>query len=88
MTVRLDSESLDRIEERVMKAMEERQPHYLRFRDFCEFCGITESAGRGLLNKGTGPKYYKRGKYLFFKRSDIEAWILSGDAETHTDGDN
>lgn len=84
----LSPESLEKIKETVLQAMEEKEPSFMRFKEFCDFCGITESAGRGILHQGNGPKFYKRGKYLFFKRGDIEAWILSGNAETHTDGNS
>ena len=60
----------------------------LDFRWFVEFCGIHTVTGRRLLASGQGPRHYKIGGSIRFRRNEVEDWLLSRlvDSQSETTG--
>ena len=43
--------------------------------DLCEELDISKQTAYLWRHKGTGPRGFKVGKYVRYRRSDVEAWI-------------
>lgn len=72
---------LDRLEKRI-------QTHFLMskeiltFPEFCSFCGISESHGYKLTSAAQVPHFKPGGKLIYFKRQEVEAWLLKNPVRT------
>jgi excisionase family DNA binding protein len=72
---------LNRIEEQIRN-------HFLQtkevftFNEFCTYCGISKSYGYKLTSMGKVPHYKPCGKLVYFKRTEIEDWLLSNLVKT------
>lgn len=56
----------------------------LTFSEFCRFCGISESHGYKLTSGQMVPHFKPGGKMLYFRRREVEEWLLSNRVETLT----
>jgi len=54
----------------------------LTFQEFCQFCGISESYGYKLTSSQQVPHFKPGGKRLYFRRTELEQWMLSNRVET------
>jgi len=57
----------------------------LTFTEFCRFCGISESYGYKLTSNRQISHFKPSGKLLYFKRSDVEKWLLSNPVPSQSD---
>ena len=55
-------------------------PELMTMEEACEYLGISQSHGYKLTSKGVLP-HYKPGKRLYFKKSELDAWINSHRAD-------
>lgn len=54
----------------------------LNFQEFCNFCGISESYGYKLTSMRMVPHFKPGGKMVYFRRSEIEEWLLRNPIST------
>jgi len=54
----------------------------LNFTEFCLYAGIGESYGYRLTSQKKVPHYNPRGKQLYFKRAEIDEWLLQNPVKT------
>lgn len=48
----------------------------LSFKEGCRYCDISESSMYKHTSNGTVPYYKPHGKLIFFKREDLDNWML------------
>lgn len=48
---------------------------FITTKEFAEMLGVTENTIVIWRTKGFGPKYYKLGRSVRYKKADVEAWI-------------
>jgi predicted DNA-binding transcriptional regulator AlpA len=53
------------------------QKEVLTFKEGCSFCGFSTSWMYKLTGKKKIPHYKPNGKMIFFRRSELEIWLLS-----------
>lgn len=56
----------------------------LNFEEACTYLSISKSHGYKLTSKGLIP-HSKRGKRIYFQKSELEQWLLSNKVETVSD---
>lgn len=66
-------EKLDRLE----KLIEHSTKEILNVEELINYTGFARSYIYKLVHKNIIPYYKPNGKYLFFKKSDIDEWLLS-----------
>ncbi|PHN08682.1 helix-turn-helix transcriptional regulator [Flavilitoribacter nigricans] len=74
-------EQLDRIEQRLQNQLLYSK-EILTFKEFCTFCGLSESYGYKLTSLNKVPFYKPGGKLIYFKRSELEEWMLRNPIKT------
>jgi excisionase family DNA binding protein len=50
---------------------------YFDFLEMCDFLGIAQSTGYQRVSRGEIP-HFKKGRRLYFKKSELLAWVESG----------
>ncbi|MCG8321312.1 MAG: helix-turn-helix domain-containing protein [Cytophagales bacterium] len=68
--------------EHIVKASNLCQKEVLTFSEFCKYCGISESHGYKLTSQNRVPHYKPSGKMVYFKRSEIDDWLLKNPVKT------
>lgn len=48
------------------------------------YCGLTKGTLANMRSLGSGPKFYKRGKPIWYFKHDLDAWLLEGGSGTST----
>lgn len=64
------------------------QKDFLSVREASEYLDVSESAIHKLTSKREIPHFKPGGKKIYFKKSDLDNWILSGKVETTEDLEN
>ena len=49
------------------------------------FPGLSPKTLANLRSQGRGPRYYKRGRKVFYRVEDIERWLTDGEMKTTGD---
>ena len=85
------SEIRQLIGDEVRKALAENLPTYQKdskqifnFEEGCSYLSISKSHGYKLTSKGLVP-HSKRGKRIYFKKSDLDDWLLANKINTVAD---
>lgn len=65
---------------------DEEKDELLDFLGMCEFLGIAQSTGYQRVSRGEIP-HFKKGRRLYFRKSELVAWIESGRRKTTDDLD-
>lgn len=73
---------LDAIDEKLQQHLLASKP-ILSFQEFCQFCGISESHGYKLTSGKQIPHFKPGGKMVYFKRVEVEEWLLSNPVKTN-----
>lgn len=71
-------ERLERIEKLLVS-----QKNVLNFEELAEYIGLSHSYLYKLTSKGDIPFYRPNGKQLYFKKEEIDAWLLRNRAKTN-----
>ena len=51
------------------------ESEWIGTKDFAQMCGLSYKYAQQFIREGKGPKHYRFGREIRFKRSDIETWI-------------
>lgn len=70
-------DQLDRIEVAVLGKKD-----VFTFTEFCAYVGIGESYGYRLTSAKIVPHYNPRGKKLYFRRAEVDDWLLQNPVKT------
>lgn len=62
--------------ERLIKSQSIYQKEVLTFHEGCDYCGFMPSHMYKLTSLDIIPHYKPNGKMIFFRRSELEAWLL------------
>ncbi|MBC5774356.1 helix-turn-helix domain-containing protein [Pontibacter sp. KCTC 32443] len=68
-------EKLNRLEQMLATQTAQTKP-VLNFKDACEYMGVSSSFLYKLTGSRAIPHFCPNGKMLFFKREDLDAWML------------
>ena len=60
----------------------------LSFKEGCKYCDISESSMYKHTSNGTVPYYKPHGKLIFFKREDLDDWMLQNRHSTSEELEN
>jgi excisionase family DNA binding protein len=58
------------------------EKNHLSFKEFCEYTGFSESFGYKLTSQRKIPFYQPTGRKIFFKREEVDAWLLRNRIKT------
>ena len=56
----------------------------LSFKQFLDYCDISESKGRKAISKKELPYYKPQNSKIYFKLEDVKAWLLRNKVEANT----
>lgn len=62
--------------ERLIKSQGLYQKEVLTFQEGCDYCGFQKAHMYKLTSLNTIPHYKPNGKMIFFRRSELDAWLL------------
>jgi excisionase family DNA binding protein len=68
--------------ERLIKTQSIYQKEVLTFQEGCDYCGFMPSHMYKLTSLDTIPHYKPNGKMIFFRRSELDAWLLRNRSTT------
>ncbi len=68
--------------ERLIKSQSIYQKDVLTFNEGCDYCGFMPSHMYKLTSLNTIPHYKPNGKMIFFRRSELDAWLLRNRTST------
>jgi excisionase family DNA binding protein len=60
----------------------------LSFKEGCKYCDISESSMYKHTSNGTVPYYKPHGKLIYFKREDLDNWMLQNRHSTSEELEN
>lgn len=61
------------------------QKEVLTLTEFCEYAGISKSYGYKLTSENRVPHYKPSGKMVYFKKTEIDKWLLQNRVKTDAD---
>lgn len=68
--------------ERLIKSQSIYQKEVLTFQEGCDYCGFMPSHMYKLTSLDAIPHYKPNGKMIFFRRSELETWLLRNRSTT------
>ena len=68
------------------KVLPPQQEDFIKLKEVCKMTGLAKQTIYGRVSRGQIP-HYKKGRLLYFKRSEIREWIELGKGKTREDID-